>query len=366
MPESPGKLVLSCLAALAALIAVRGELPAGDGGRRLIQFGWDEPSTRFLRLHIREMERMPFDGVVLNARYLDAGGNEAVLEWTGFGARPIPWDALEPALADLKATDFRRFTHNFLRFNVAPGDVDWWDDFSAIRHNARMAARLVGRGGLRGILFDVEQYESPVFSYRHQEHRGSRTYVEYARQVRRRGRELMGAFQAEAPGLTLFLTFGYALAGKLGDRPESHYGLLGPFLDGLFEAARGATRVVDGFEFSYGYHEAHEFEAGYALMHEAGRRLSRVPRAYSARLLAGFGLWLDWNWRKEGWDTEDTSANPFTPRELEEALLAALRRSDRYVWLYNEQPRWWNRERLPEAYVQAVRRARARLGQTDP
>jgi len=367
--ESPGKLLLCFLAALGALyalVAVPSNPPGGDEERRLVQFGWDEPSTGFLRLHVREMERMPFDGVVLNARYLDVGGSEAVLEWTGFGARPIPWSALEPALADLKATEFRRFFHNFLRFNVTPGDVDWWDDFSAIRHNARMTARLVGRGGLRGILLDVEQYQRPVFSYRHQKYRQSRSYVDYATQVRRRGRELMRAFQAEAPGLTLFLTFGYALAGELEERPESPYGLLGPFLDGLFEAARGATRVVDGFEFSYPYHEAREFEAGYALMHEGGRRLSRVPRAYSARLLAGFGLWLDWNWRREGWDIEQTSANPFTPEGLEEALVAALRRSDRYVWLYNEQPRWWPRERLPEAYVLAVRRARARLRLENP
>jgi hypothetical protein len=225
-----------------------------------------------------------------------------------------------------------------------------------------MTARLARRGGLAGILLDVEQYERPVFSFNDQSEREPRSAEQYVAQVRRRGREVMRAFQAEAPGLTVFLTFGYNLPEV---RPDS-YGLLAAFLDGLFEEAAGQTQIVDGFEFSYPYRSSGEFERGYWRMVEAGRRLSTVPEVYAARLSVGFGIWLDWNWRYEGWRTDDLVANYFTPEALETALAAALRRSDRYVWLYNEQPRWWPRERLPEAYIVAVRRARARMGMANP
>jgi len=355
-------LLLAALGALSALTAV-WRLPQGPAPeRKLIEFGWDEPSTAFLRQHIRQMERMPFDGVVLNARFAGTDGREQVLGWKAFGRQAIPWAALEPALSDLEATRFQRFTDNFLRMNVTPGDVGWFDDFTPVIHNARMTARLVRRAGLAGILFDLEQYERTIFSYNDQSEREPHSPEEYVAQVRRRGREVMRAFQAEAPGLRLFLTFGYNLPEV---RPDS-YGLLAAFLDGLFEEAAGETQIVDGFEFSYPYRSPQDFERGYRNVVGAGRRLSAVPEAYRARLSVGFGIWLDWNWRYEGWSTDDLAVNYFTPQALDTALAAALRRSDRYVWLYNEQPRWWPRARLPEAYIAAVRRARARVGMANP
>ena len=30
--------------------------------KSLIEFGWDEPDTAFMRAHITEMEKLPFDG----------------------------------------------------------------------------------------------------------------------------------------------------------------------------------------------------------------------------------------------------------------------------------------------------------------
>ena len=131
-----------------------------DTQKKLIEFGWGEPTTAFIKEHIAEMEQMPFDGVVFNVHYRDANNKDTILEWAGFGEPEISWEALQPALADLKATRFRRFTDNFLRFNTTPAKVDWFDDFSAILHNARMVARFCKEGRVKGILFDAEAYEN--------------------------------------------------------------------------------------------------------------------------------------------------------------------------------------------------------------
>src|ERR1041385_8097527 len=106
---------------IALLFAAAVLVPSADGrapAKKLIEFGWDEPSTKFLRENIAEMEKMPFDGVVFNVHYKNAAGADSVIEWTGFGPPAITWESLQPSLADLRATKFHRFTDNFLRFNT--------------------------------------------------------------------------------------------------------------------------------------------------------------------------------------------------------------------------------------------------------
>jgi hypothetical protein len=360
------RVALAMLAAgLAAAATCR--VPAAEPPARLIQWGWDQPDTAYLRAHVAEMERLPFDGVVLGARYLDGAGRQRAFEWRAFGRERITWAQLAPALADLRATPFRRFTENFLRMNVTPGDVDWFDDFAAVEHNARLAGRLVGYGRLRGVLLDVEAYEQPLFSYPSRPRRHVRRYADYASQVRWRGAQLMQAFQREAEAPVILLTFGYALAGPAAGRETRPYGLLGPFLDGLLAGARGGTRVVDGYEFAYGFRTAAEFERAYGEIRRNGRRLSAEPAAYGERMRAGFGLWLDYDWRRRGWSSTAPERNHFTPAGLETALAAALGRADAYVWLYGETPRFWPRRELPDAYVEAIRRARRVAGLTaDP
>ncbi|HYL80593.1 MAG TPA: hypothetical protein VEU07_07260, partial [Candidatus Acidoferrum sp.] len=77
-----------------------------------------------MRQHIAEMERTPFDGCVFHITYTKADGIPGQFVWEGWGTRAFTEAELQPALDDLQATHFRGFTHNFLRFNTTPGDVD--------------------------------------------------------------------------------------------------------------------------------------------------------------------------------------------------------------------------------------------------
>ena len=43
----------------------------------------------------------------------------------------------------------------------------------------------------------------------------------------------------------------------------------------------------------------------------------------------------------------------------------ALEKSDEFVWVYTETPRWWGKDgqvKLPAAYVEAVKSAKAAAG----
>ena len=78
---------------------------------------------------------------------------------------------------------------------------------------------------------------------------------------------------------------------------------------------------------------------------------------------AGFGIWLDYDWPKNGWNPP-IREQLFLPRRLGSSLRAAIEQSDEYVWIYTEKPRWWSEKGsvdLPKPYVDTVRRVRRAL-----
>jgi hypothetical protein len=341
------------LAFVAAVLA----LAACATPKKLVEFGWDEPSPAFMRAHLDEMEQTPFDGCVF---HIDN------FTWLVWGTKTFTEADVRASLEDLKATPFRRFTENFLRFNTTPAKIDWFDDHAAVMENARLAAHVAREGKCRGILFDIEQYDGQLFNYRKQRDAASRPWDAYAAQVRRRGREVMEAFQEGYPGLVVFLTFGYSLPWhqSQGQKPlaDCSYGLLAPFMDGLVEAARGGTRIVDGYELSYAYKELEKFEKAYATMKDGLLSIVAEPGRYREVTSFGFGIWLDDDWRKKGWSVEEPDKNYFPPAAFEASVRRAFERADHYVWVYTETPRWWSKEggpqKLPPEYDAALRRAR--------
>ncbi|MGB7158505.1 MAG: hypothetical protein WBD40_10600, partial [Tepidisphaeraceae bacterium] len=340
--------------------------------KKLIEFGWDEPNTAYMRKHIAAMEETPFDGCVFHCTYLDEQGKPQRFMNAGWGKRAFTDAELQPALDDLKATPFKRFTHNFHRFNVLPGDVDWFDDFASIVSNARLSARIAKEGNARGILFDIEPYAFNMWDYPKQRDAKTRSWEEYAAQARLRGREIMTAFQEGYPDLPVLLTFGYSWPLGLTARenkplPEVEIGLLAPFLDGMLDATTGGATLIEGFERSYGYKDAKKFDdARTSMLGDDVLRIVGNTDAYAKHVRLAFGIWMDYDSGKNGWEEAEVSKNYFTPEQFETSVRKALSLSDEYVWIYTERCKWWDadgkREKLPEAYDAALRRAAAAAG----
>ena len=287
---------------LCLLLVLAGCLPR----RTIVEFGWDEPDTRFLREHIRELQRTPFDGCVFHALFRDAHGQQGNFTWQAWGRRAFTPDDLRDARADVRALRHSRFRQSFLRLNTTPGDLDWFDDeFSAVLGNARLAAQLVAVGRLRGVVLDTEQYQAPLWSYPKQRDAGRRSWGEYAAQAFRRGQELMQALQQGDPRITLLLTFGQSLPLRQMEvyrQPIEavDYGLLLPFVDGLVAGARDG-RIIDGYEMSYAYRDPERFAQARTLMKLTVPARAADPPRHRRVVAAGFGLWLDIDWRWHGW-----------------------------------------------------------------
>jgi hypothetical protein len=338
-----------------ALLLLAWTLP---GEKRLIEWGWDEPDPAFMRAHAAEMERTPFDGCVFHLNNFT---------WDVWGSRTFTAAELKGQVDDLKAAPFKRFSCNFLRFNTTPAKIDWFDDFAAVLANARLAATVAREGRCRGIMFDTEQYDGPLFDYRKQRDKATKDWAAYAAQARQRGREVMKAFQEGYPGIAVMLAFGHSLAwwqSDSGKKPlaDCDYGLLAPFADGLVDACDAETRLVDGYELSYGFREAKQFDEAAKEIRSELLPMVADAEKYKKTVRLGFGLWMDNKKKEAPWDTADFTKNYFTPETFEASVKKALATADEFVWIYSERPRWWSKDgkavELPEAYVGALRRAK--------
>ena len=333
-------------------------------GKQLIEFGWDEPDPRFMRQHIAQMQASPFDGCVFHVGYRKSDGSLGGFTSDLWGRRRFRAADLDSARADLLATRFGRFHENFLRVNVTPGDLDWFENHAAVMANLELAARLAKQAGCPGILFDVEQYKGKLWDYHAQTAAHPRAWNALAVQVRRRGSEAMRAFERGYPGLTVFMTWAYSLPlnQSLGGRKpiaDGPYGLLVPFVDGMIAAASDSTVIVEGNELAYPFREPARFAAQADSMRRGALRYVSQPARYAQRLSVGFGIWLDYDWSHKGWDSHDPSQNYFSPPVFASAVQSAFDHSDRYVWIYGEKPRWWSaaggRQDLPAVYDSVLR-----------
>jgi len=324
--------------------------------KKLIEWGWDEPNTRFMRENVEKIEQMPFDGLIFHVDSSKGGS----LVWEMWGSRRFEFSEFQQAIDDLKATPFRRLTDRFLRVNVTPGNVDWFDDqaWSVVLQNFTVAAQVAKQGGCKGFMSDVEQYNDQLFQYAKQKHRESKSFADYQAKVRQRGQEWMKAVNGQFPDITILLTFGYSITGGAAkDRAEASYGLLADFLDGMLDACPPQTRIVDAWEGAYTYKKQEQFQRAYDTIKVKSAEWTAVPEKYRRQVEAGFGIWMDCNWRGVGWHVDDLSKNHFTPEEFEASVRSALQTSDQYVWIYTEQPRWWTNEKLPAAYIEALEKA---------
>src|ERR1051325_11565914 len=98
MPRACSLLIplILCLAAAALPCGSSRSEPAKTA-KKLIEFGWDEPDTGFMRRHVAEMEQSPFDGCVFHVTYPKPEGKPGNFTWECWGKRSFTEADLRPA-----------------------------------------------------------------------------------------------------------------------------------------------------------------------------------------------------------------------------------------------------------------------------
>jgi len=313
---------------------------------------------------------------------LSFGGADGLTAW----AKTSSWNpqsfydeqTFAPALADLKATQAKRMTHNFVTAGLQCPTTDWFndEDFVQRNHNFALLARFAKQSGLKGIMFDDEEYgQGAVWFYPTLRKRGAvhgKGFEETRAMARQRGRDFAKAICAEFPDILFWTFHGYgttAHAIEMG-LPEYKYSLRSAFYDGILEGGSAQMILVDGGEIAYGFSTKEQFEHGRRMILEAPIEmgLTQVPDLFRKKVRCGFAVWPDYYGKINPADLE---LSYFSPGRLQRALYWALEVGDGYVWLWGESWSWWmdgpdegapvdvyqGRRGLPRAYWDAVTNA---------
>ena len=323
-------------------------------GKKLIDYGWDTPNSAFVRENIENMEKVPFDGIVISDRH----------GWKAWSRNMMSPTEMDEMTFNIKATKFKRFTDNFIPLiSFSPTkeeEVDWFDsEWSSIAFNAAIMAKAAKQSGCVGILFDAEQYgDYKMWDY--DKAKNAHTYEEYLVKVKDRGKEFIRAINREYPDVTILLLWGYEIS-LMFPEPDSNgtrsYALLRPFLDGICEGADPGTVVVDGYESAYGSITLKPFLEGRDTILTKCRASSSNQEAFDRHVKVGFPVWVDYWSGIQGFDAVDFSRNPYSPGSFRAALSNAMAASDKYVWVYSQKLRWWgysNPANAPKEYIEAL------------
>jgi hypothetical protein len=358
---------------IVALLLSAGSLQAEPPDMRLrkklIATGWDHSDDQRLPANLAEMEKRPFDGVVIQATGQAAEGKPCPL-CEAFSDQKWQREWFQTSVDQFRNCKFTRFTDNFINIGANPGNIDWFDDegWQRIVEHWRIAAWLAKQSGLKGLLFDPEPYTPPYaqFNYAAQPARTRHGFNEYAAKARQRGRQVMRAVAEEYPDITLFCYFMNsvctAATGRADPRPAlaaQGYGLYPAMIDGWLDAAPPTVVLVDGCESAYGYNSRRQFvESAVQIKGACQELVSPENRAkYRAQVQVSFGIYLDAYWNpKDSPYYLDGLGGPRVER-LRANTSAALAAADEYVWIYGERFRWWptpNQGVRPETWPEAL------------
>ena len=343
--------------------------------KKLVELGWDLRPPSYVAKHIREMEKRPFDGIMIRPTF---GHTFYMVDLTE--------EAAATEIEAMQNIEWEKFTDNFIYFHC-DDNVDWFDDElwgedSPFLRNIGWCAKAARVGGCVGLAFDPEfvYWGRPhgAWKYEWQKHREENSFAEYERIVRKRGAQYMDRIEEEFPDpviLTLFWTSmpRFQEAAKETDPAKreailkaDYYGLLPAFMNGMLEAADPGTAIVDGNERSYYYNqELHYFQA-YHSIHQTGQALipQELQSKYRRQVQCGHAVFLDYLCGTMATHTEATYISPEErARWVEHNAYWALKSSDRYVWVYGERMNWWNGWNLPAYLEGALRSAKDKVAQ---
>jgi len=322
--------------------------------KKFIEAGWDKPDTARLRANLSQMEKTPFDGVIIGVTGKDDAG-KTVQARSAFS--DVPWKKawFQSSIDDLNAIHSKKLTDNLIQVGANPGNVDWFDDagWKQIVNHFRIVAEIAKEGHLKGILFDPEAYTKPYrqFDYSTQAQHDKHTFEQYQAKARQRGKEVIAAVASVDRNLlfyTFFMNSVNATAIKTPDPQMAlqtySYNLYPAFINGWLDAAPPSMIFVDGCE-GQGYHGNSQLDFLQTANLIRNTALDLVApenrQKYLAQVQVSFGLYLDAyvNPPTSPWYIDPKGVSPTQRLQINAGF--ATESANEYVWVYGEKYRWW-------------------------
>ncbi|NCO34293.1 MAG: hypothetical protein AUJ92_16625 [Armatimonadetes bacterium CG2_30_59_28] len=359
--------------ALIIIIAVAANAQSSPIRKKLIEYGWDTPDCAYIRQHIREMEKTPFDGLIFHLPH-----------WVGSASifTKAKWDEaqFEQAFEDCRKIEWKKFTDNFI-IVLAASDMDWFsdEDWEAVTYHLGIVAKCAALARCRGICFDAEPYGNNPWQYSSQPRASEKTFTEYEAIVRQRGAQFARVVQQHLPKAVIHTFFQLSLFPQIikESSPEKRqqrlaqegYGLLPAFLNGMLDAAGPGVRITDGNEPAYYYTSPKQYD-DVRKMVKKDAPVMLAPEnigKYRKHMQMSQALYVDYVFGLGVWGQRSSPAPMLSPEDrarwFEHNTYHALRTADEFVWLYSEKMNWWTHTDLPPGLEQAVRSAKQKIAQ---
>lgn len=323
--------------------------PSATNKKYIDLSGYAHPTVDFIQKNLAVMEaNKPFDGIVFKVDPVNGFDSErtpTLLETTRWKSSSIDFNAL----ANLP---WKKFTNNFIRLDtVAGGDeADWFNDarWNTVVSNMQLFAKIAKTSKSKGIVFDAEPYGYNPWDYSTAEYPG-KTFQQVYAQVRKRGAQIMNAWQSEYPNITVLNLFGLAIVRAqteyYGDQSKAEWGLWGAFIDGMLDVINPSATLVEGNEGSYYYTSAADFESFREYKRGARNLVSSENRVkYDKQMKVGYAIYVD-NvlnlWKSPRYFGYYLASDLERRRYAAHNFYHALKNSDEYVWVYSENMDWW-------------------------
>jgi hypothetical protein len=322
--------------------------------KKLIEAGWERPDASDLLKYQKQIEKSPYDGIVLMLMGKDDAGKGVSLQNRIFEPMPLKLKWFAEDSKELKSFHSTKLTDNFVRVSTSRNTPDWFDDaaWKQVIDNWKIAATIAKEGNLKGICFDPEMYSgAELFTYNAQKYAKKYTFDQYRAKVRQRGREIIQAVSSIYPDM-VFFTF------RMNDINRSHakniqasrYNLYPALINGWLDVAPPEMTFVDGGESAYTYSEPDDFLKTANWIRNTGLQLIAPEnrRKYRAQVQVSFGLYLDaYSYYKL--NSSDSRDRRYALQPLDGSRLnrlqsnvnAAVDAADEYVWTWGEHYRWW-------------------------
>ena len=307
--------------------------------KKLVEFGWDYPNVSFLKAHISQMVKVPFDGVVFSFDF-DI--------YNAFDTIQHPDSTFQ--YHDLAKIQWSTFTDNFLfvRGSSYTG-AHWLDDQSwlKISRNLKKVSDALNISKAKGIGFDPEYYYNDStlnpWVYRASWY-NNMSYDEVGKYVRKRGGQFIKALQSSKPDVKILCFWLLDLVDMQSrTQPISKTGmaLYSFFIEGMLEGKNETSEIIDGNESSYWYQKPLNFIMSGEYLRKRGEDfIDKSLQSKLNKVQLAQAIYFDWIYAKvpeydKGYDKQSKD------RWLEFNLYNALKTSDKYVWFYNERLNWW-------------------------
>lgn len=346
---------LFCIFVLSCVIKINS-YAQGKQHIKIIEAGWDDESLNAAELlqHLRQMDKSPYDGVMLQLQGKDDAGNNIQMTST---FSKVPWKLrwFQSSIDVLKAARSPQLTDNFIRLEANPGNVDWFDDagWNVIINHWRIAAEVAKECGVKGIMFDPERYTiNAPFDYNSQLQHEKYSFTQYQAKVRQRGKEVINAVAQVDPNLTIFDFFMFTDAGTMTAAQSSDpavsleangaYNLSSAFINGWLDAAPPTMTFVDGCEPAYSYDSELDYLRTANFIRNTALNLIAPENRnkYKTQVQAAFAFYLDAYVNPPGssWYIPPLSGSRVAA--LQTNLNYAAQATDQYIWTWGEKDNW--------------------------